>query len=55
MEDNKLTCDICMFSAFLANEEAWWCPKLKTYVDPDLRQHNCPLGESKNPCTEPHC
>lgn len=47
MED-KFTCGDCRFSAFLVDEESWWCSKLKAHVNPDLRQCNCPrtdLGE----------
>ena len=32
----NITCGECMFSTFLADEEAWWCTKLKTYVDLDF-------------------
>lgn len=45
MEKNKLTCGVCKFSAFLADEEAWWCPELNTYVDPDLREPGCPRDD----------
>ncbi len=42
MEDEKLVCGVCRFSAFLVDEEDWWCPRLRVKVDPDQRPYNCP-------------
>jgi hypothetical protein len=27
MKDKKFTCEDCMFSVFLVDEETFWCPK----------------------------
>lgn len=37
-----MVCGVCRFSAFLVDEEDWWCPRLRVKVDPDQRPHNCP-------------
>lgn len=49
MMDEKLVCGDCKFSAFLVDEEDWWCSKLKEYVDPDQRQKNCPRADLGKP------
>lgn len=42
MEDNKFTCGVCRFSAFLVDEEDWWCPRLQVKVDPGRRPYDRP-------------
>lgn len=43
MEDNKFTCEDCMFSVWLVDEETLLCQKLKMYASRVEREVGCPF------------